>query len=225
MKQFEINAKKNEDGSRTLTHPSYGMISITSETLDDAIPLFGQETNVRDIVTLQVSSASVLQNMGDNFYQNEEKLIEVQMSALQYAQMLTNHNSSDGAHCTIIETKKLGKINFVACPTQTEYIEDDLIDTFEKIKAGKDAMLDTVTECLSKTGAVSKADRDALNDVIFQYTRKIYDHLPYGAKCFSESVDKQVAESKATIDLHMQNKISQIALNNIAENQHLLIKD
>lgn len=95
--------KRVEDKSSvfdyTETHPSYGVISIshTSGRTD----LFASDVQHQHFITIKVSEARRVVNGTHEFVMDDRQLVEVAMSAAQFAEFITSPNRGSGTPCTI----------------------------------------------------------------------------------------------------------------------------
>lgn len=85
-------------------HPAWGMISLNHQT-GNGIRLFRSPTEAHARICLRISQASM--TMADDRIGNEsrpwceEQIVEVYLSPVQFAELITQPNRGDGVPCTI----------------------------------------------------------------------------------------------------------------------------
>ncbi|MFM9815939.1 hypothetical protein ACKI16_46630, partial [Streptomyces scabiei] len=79
--------------------------------------LFGSNTNSNSIISIKISNAEVRQDLGRNWYYDTNVITEINMTTIQYAEMISSPNTS-GVPCTIKRTEKLGLIKYKPIDTE-----------------------------------------------------------------------------------------------------------
>lgn len=214
-KQHDVEITKEvetspRDGVR-YTHPSYGMISVSRQSGGDEEPLFGSEVGSSTRMSITISKASVIQDLGQNWYSDNQVITEIIMSPIQYAEMISNPNTQ-GMPCTIKYTQELGSIKYRGVDTQTQYVESKLETEVSNLKKVTNGLGGKVDAILSQKGIIRKSDREAISSLVSELTRFMSDKLPFYEKCLGEQIDRMKAEARTEIDGYMTHTIMKTGL-------------
>lgn len=187
-------------------HPSFGMIGFSRVTNTSRRNLlFGSPLDRHhETIVMRVKTAERDHHLSRDWFCGLEQLIEVEMSPMQFAQLLTTMNFGDGVPCTIRYTADKGRID----PVPGEYIPEQVM-ILEDVKQGTDDLVGSMSdrrkklkELLSKK-SISRSDREEIENLSESLFRWFEDHLPFAFKSFEESAEKVVTAAKAQVDEFM----------------------
>lgn len=200
----ETDVHKNE----TETHETFGMISFSRRTGNPG-RLFGSNLPWHEsFLTLKISNAERHFSLGyERFYARQSaKLIEVDISAAQFAQLITTMNAGDGTPCTIryIDKKQTGPIP----PFESE--SDKVKTSFRRAAKGvsQDVKKDheKLASILEKK-TLSKEDRKEIQKMFDKVDRTLTDHMPFLVDSFDEATDKLTQHAKTEFDSFVSNSL------------------
>lgn len=80
-------------------HESYGNLNIYRST-GSKRALFGSDLKQGNTINLEISLSELTRGISNDWYYPYEKLIQIEMSPVQFAEAITNMNTS-GVPCTI----------------------------------------------------------------------------------------------------------------------------
>jgi hypothetical protein len=184
-------------------HPSFGMIGFSRVTNSlGRNLLFGSPLDRHhETIVMRVMTAERGHHLGHDWFHGCKRLIEVEMSPMQFAQLLTTMNFGDGVPCTIRFVGDRGKID----PVPDEHISEQVM-VFEDMRRDVDDLVGSMNErrrqlksLLSKK-YISKGDREEiarLSESIFLWFE---EHIPFAFKSFEESAEKVVTAAKAQVE-------------------------
>ena len=76
-------------------YEDHSMVMVSLHNVSaTGIPLFGSAVKHRNVVALSISKASVKRNLSSDWFHSEEEIIEVFLSATQFADLLCKMNTS-----------------------------------------------------------------------------------------------------------------------------------
>jgi len=84
----EIEVIDEKDSHRegfSYTHPSFGMISVSRMSSSHGERLFGSEIKTNNMMRIEIGECKVSQDLGKNWYFQQNTLTEVIMTPVQYA--------------------------------------------------------------------------------------------------------------------------------------------
>lgn len=195
-------------------HPSFGIVSISKRQSGDRV-LFGSSIKHSNIIAIAISKASHRRSISHDWYSADEEIIEIEMSANQFAELITTLNRGEGTPCTIkhINRKRMEDPIFVSKQEvhQKEFearMHNFGVDIQKSIK-------DTVT-ILKEKSTISKGDRELILKNIEHILQEIKSNIPFFTESFIEQMDKTVTEAKAEIEAFMDSKIRGAGLEALA---------
>ena len=201
------------------THPSFGLISVTRATHRSKVELFGAEIEHGSTINIEVRQAEVGQSLGRNWYHARETISSVEMSSIQYAEMISNPNSGSGVPCTIRKTQTADRIVSRHIDSTTTYVQSAIERKVSDLQRKAKTIVADVTEILGKK-SILKSDREAIKNLIGRLSQEMSSNLPYYEECALESIDKAKLEAKAEIEGYVSHAISRAgikSLNSLAE--------
>ncbi len=222
----EQGAKSYSNGEDvTYSHPSYGQIRV-ARTQGGGKELFGCETTTDSFISLEISEATNTQDLGRNWYFSTKSIVKVEMSSVQYAEMISNPNT-EGVPCTIRYRQDLGYIEYKPHSTQIEYTKQKVKDELKGLSTNlKDKKL-RAKEILSQTGSLKKADKEELLNIIQNIDSKMQSCIPFYVKSVEEHIERATMEAKVEAEsfiTHVQTKLGSTILSN-PEAIKLLLED
>jgi hypothetical protein len=200
------------------SHPSYGMVRF-SRRQGSPGRLFGSSLRTHEsYVTLSVGPGERIHDNGYDRYHGSLRgeLLEVDLSAAQFAELLTTMNVGSGVPCTIryVNGKK------VDGPPEA------LVEV-EKIRVGfKRDMKDLASKCKSDVKAVedllqkkslTKADREEILNRVRKVMTEVSENTPFMLSMFEEATEKVVQHAKAEVDAFAISSVIAEGLRSIAE--------
>ena len=157
----------------------------------------------------------------------KETLVEVYMSASQFADSITSMNVGDGVPVTIQFVKgdkwDEKKRQFRADPPEVDFktkaqgeLKAEMGEIAERIEElSKDAK-----EILERKGTTIKAGEKEklLKDIMF-LAQEVRSNIPFAHECFTEAVERTVTEAKAEVDATYQSARERLGDKVIAEHK------
>lgn len=194
---------------KTESHPSYGIISITriSTNTDN---LFGSPiSNHFTTFRVRVSQAVVDTSMNESTYIRsdfKDQIVELELSATQFTELITNMNCGDGIPCTI---RRLGNKPVEPPPVQKlerKRIKDRFDSQVKGVFTKLASMEKDVVDLLGKK-TVNKSDKDSILQKIQSIRREVESNLPFLADLFSEATEDTISAAKKEIDAFVTNTL------------------
>ena len=189
------------DRSR-IAHKSYVMVSL-SRTSGGTNGFFGSSINPGSWVTLRVHEAELDR---DGLYHSKVRsrhmlpLMEVRMTPMQFAELITNMNVGDGVPGTLsyvgrerVRYMPAKKLNFRQEAERTfSEAMGDLAKRFDEYEGQLEEILGKQT--------IGKADRAKLRNLVSMVKSKLTGTMPFAEEMLYEAAQKTVLEAKAEID-------------------------
>jgi hypothetical protein len=181
-------------------HPSYGMVQFSHRQGNPK--LFGSALEYHNnYVSLIVKTAKLRREDTGDYVDGpmHGDIVEVNLSAAQFAELLTTMNVGLGVPCTI--RSREGKM--VPPPPDVETQTENLRNEFRK------RTRDFARKILSDTGEVkeilkkdklSKADRSAVAGILDRVAQELSDSAPFFLEMYEEATEKITTSAKAEME-------------------------
>lgn len=194
----EIKSKPSRDGGMTHTHPSFGMIKVSRGSCTPPQRYFGAEHKSDTFYSITISKAQVTQDLGQNWFFGYKSITHVEMTPLQYVELITNPNT-EGVPCTIKTTQELGCIQYRPIEEMTQVIKSAADKEMDDLKNRVENIESEVSQILNQKGTLKKADRERLSSLVGALRRTMSSTLPFYRKQFDEALERKKQEAKSEI--------------------------
>lgn len=194
------------DGKKE-THESYGMVRAHRQTgkFDN---LFGSSIQSHHTaIALEIVEAEVTHDLAHDWYYGSRIVTEVVMSPSQFAELITNMNTS-GVPCTIKyrHTEGFKKIE----DPPSKHVEA------EKVKIGfkedLEALVKTIKSSIAEANELMegrktprKSDWNKLIGMLNRVQMEVESNMPFIVDSFNEATEKIVTTAKTEIDAFVTN--------------------
>lgn len=200
---------------KEIEHESFGMISA-GRVNSSGRYMFGSDIKHNAYIEITISRADLVEKSGRQNTFPRENLIRIRLSAVQWAEFLTNMNTT-GVPCTLEVIQGIRQEEYVP-------VEDKLKVAFREGKeylenASTKGLLGKVRDYIANL-KIAKKHKEELEVM----TRLLDDNLKSNAKFYLEQFNKEaeriVTESKAEAEASkaiIMNKLGEIKLNKLKQ--------
>jgi hypothetical protein len=204
---MEESVTKFSDDEQEFEHESYGMVGFSRITGNPG-RLFGSALpNQHVFIKLRLVKGSRRHALGRDWYHGEaHPIVEVDLSAAQFAEMLTSMNCGSGVPCTIryadgkrIENPPLEML-------ESEQIRHDFKGKTEQVAKKLDASRKKIGELLEKK-VLGQKDREEIKSLLGLIVQDVRSNLPFWQESFEEAAKKIVTHAKAEVDAFMTHSL------------------
>jgi len=199
------------------THPSYGMVQFSRRQGSPRLFASALE-NHQNYVTISVRKASLLRGPhGDRYYGSlRGDIIEVDLSAAQFAEVLTTMNVGMGVPCTISLMGNERVEPPPVIPTEAQSVRDGFGEQLKSFAKGLPAKAKKVREILEKK-TLNKDDKAQIAGVIDDVIRELTDRAPFIITMFQEATERVMSHAKAEADAWLTNVVNRAGMRALAE--------
>lgn len=200
------------DEEKEFTHESYGMVSFSHRSGNPKLFHSALEHHY-NYVTLSVKTCRLIRSdTGDRLYgPTHGDIVEVDLSASQFAELLTTMNVSQGAACTIRRRGTKGMEPPPNIDSTTENMRSEFKARAVSFARGILGKAEVVGELLKKP-TINKADRKTIGDVIWRVAQELEANMPFFVEMYQEATGKMVNAAKAEIEGFMVAAVRQAGL-------------
>jgi len=201
-----------EEGSRsTETHEAFGLVKI--DRIQGRQPLFGSHLeNHGTYFNLTVCQAQVDHELGRDWYYPRAQLIEISMSAAQFAELITTLNCGSGVPCTV---DRVDGVRMERVPTSNRTESHKIRSSFEKsisslVKFVKKSA--TEVEAILEKKSLTKTDKAAVLGALHKTLMELESNAPFMVESFQEAAEKVVTAAKTEVDAFMSLSLHRMGL-------------
>lgn len=200
------------------THPSYGIASVTRVTGNPGClfgsPLDHHYTSFRIRVSGAIRDLESSDGMDHIRSDRANQYIEIELSANQFTDLITNMNTGDGVPCTI---RRLNNKGVEAPPPQNvernrvrEKFDEKVKEVFSKLAA----IESEVSEILSKK-TFGKSDKSSIQSKISNIRMEVENNMPFILELFNEATERTISSAKTEVDSFVSNALTSIGLDKV----------
>ena len=195
-------------------HPSYGMIKI-GRTQGKCSDLFGSSIEHNSSVRLSIHNAEYIRHLNHDWYHPQSlPLIEIEMSAIQWAEAITNMNSNGTPVTLRYYNKEIIKGQEI--DNKRVQIDNEFELKMKKLNENTNSLLRQATSLLNNKN-MKVADKKELLDVIGMLQQELDSNIPFMKRQFSEQMDKTVSEAKCEVESFVAHKIHRLGLESLEQ--------
>lgn len=188
------------------THEAFGLLQIHRI---QGCPghLFGSSVDHHSYIELRVAQAEHHRDLNHDWYHDTGRpLIEIRLSAAQFAEAITTLNYGAGTPCTIGSIQ--GKT--IPLPPAEEEVREVFQAEFKKdmsrVAHQLDKDIEQIRELLEKK-SLSKEDRKTILFAMDKVRSHFANNAPFVHQQFEEAVEKTLAHAKAEADAFLTNAV------------------
>jgi hypothetical protein len=188
------------DKEKIYSHESYGMIGFHRICGGGGQNLFGSQLKDHPSrIMLTIHTCERRHSLGRDWYHAEKKIIEIDMSNIQFADLITNMNIGDGVPCTLrmINGKRLESPP--AVENEAEAVRINFGNDLEKLKGDLIGLQNKAKQILGQSGTINKASKEELLSLVSTICQEVTSNLPFVLESFQEAVEKTTSVAKSEI--------------------------
>jgi Glu-tRNA(Gln) amidotransferase subunit E-like FAD-binding protein len=179
-------------------HPSFGMLSI-SRIHGQSGYLFGTEIQADNFIELTLSNAILERDLTQDWFHQDKTLFRVKMSPNQFAELMTNLNTSPGVPVTIEEVCGERIEQCTDMESKKTYTHNQFRQRMAELMVDINKRWKQAEKIIDKK-TLTKDDQRELKLFYDKLTTEVKSNIPFFAKCFQEVMDKVVLDAKTEID-------------------------
>ena len=199
-----------------MKHPSYGLLQF-SRMSGGLTNLFGSSIQHKDTIRLCISECDVKRDLNTDWYHDNGRIIEVEMSYSQFAEAITSMNMGNGVPVTIRWIRGEGYIESCPFTDKKQQFEEEFKQKLNKANETANQLILNVEKLFTDKKTLTKKDKDEIIKTLTKIYQSINNNTEFVYSMFNEQMDKTTTEAKGEIEAFMQNKINSIAQASLVE--------
>lgn len=198
-------------------HESFGMLQISRVSSSKAENFFGSSVKHHHFIRLAICRGVKLRNLSRDWYMDDGLIVEVKMSANQFAEAITSLNMGCGTPVTLHYVQ--GEGMKAQCPEEhrRELFQNEFQDVCKDVAGNIEKLSKRADEILSGRGVMKATEREELRKSIENLHLQIRNSMPFVASQFNEQMDKTVQEGKGEIEAFFTGAIHKAGLEALQE--------
>lgn len=193
------------------THPSWGMVGFYRNHGSER-QLFGSDVSNHGTVCLRVKHAKKERALGRDWTMGTDIICEVEMSSLQFAELLTNMNVGDGVPCTVRYTQKDGLVMYKEEKSKLAVIYDERTAVVDRASSNLKAARDEIAELVNTKKLSKSVGNELLHKISTALSDLEGDNFEFYKKQAHKEVDRLVVEAKSQISDYVNHKVYSVGL-------------
>jgi hypothetical protein len=211
------NRREIYEDEKVFNHESYGMVGF-SRISGQSGPMFGSSLpDQGSFIRLRVTRARRTHSLGRDWYHGSAKtMLELDLSASQFAELITSMNMGAGVPCTLrfCEGRPMDP-----CPEEkleAEQVREDFKEKTAQVARNMTESKSRIDEILAKK-TLTKADREEVEKLLGLVIQDVRSNMPFWLDQFHEATGKIVSAAKAEVDAFMTHALMQAGQKALAE--------
>lgn len=203
-KPYKTDTRKGPGNQNETTeeHESFGMLSFCRSS--GQAQLFGSHLESHQhFITMRLFRGKVIHSLSRDWYHPESfsPVVEVWMSAAQFAEAITSMNHGTGVPCTLrsIEGVKLDEVP-ESVVAENIKIRENFKQDIEEVTAAVQVLYEQLDKLVETGSSVSKARAREMRDAIGAYLNRIDRDAGFVVSQFQESAEKVVQQAKTEVE-------------------------
>jgi len=204
------------------SHSSWGMVGV-SRSQGTPRPLFGTSIKHGTTITLTIHECEDHRGLNRDWFHAKKRLIEIELSASQFAELITTMNVGDGVPCTIRRTEK-GAIQYAEGENKIDQHSQEFAASMEDMTNKFAKVVSEATEILENKPAISKTDRKNILEGLRMLLQNVKSNIPFFKRQFDEQMDKTIVEAKAEVESFVMNAVTKTGLQAIMDGKPVVLE-
>jgi len=196
----EVRPGHGGDPETVKRHPAFGLASF-SRVNGGTTRLFGSELKSGSFIRFELyQAASHWLLHAERYHTEGVPIVQVELTAAQFAEMITTLNVGSGVPCTIrIANQKLIP-NFKDEASTQELIKEDLRADTAEIEQLMGKLQAELKQVLAETPNLSGAKKERLVRIVARIQQQLTSNMPFTLDQYHRAVDKTAKAAKAEVD-------------------------
>lgn len=195
-------------------HKSWGMVGFY-HNFGSGRELFGSDVTNHNTIRLTVKHAVKHRELGRDWTMGDDIICEVELSALQFAELLTNMNMGDGVPCTIKYTREDGYVDYKSEKSKIEVIQEERSAEIDEASLNLQEVINELTELISNKKIPKTIGGELLHKLKVATSNLEGSNYEFYKKQAFNEVAQMVVEAKSQISEHINHKIYSVGLEHL----------
>ena len=199
---------------------SYGTIRLSRSQIGGGGQFFfGSKVRVTNSILLEIDQAEIVDHHGEQRFRSVggAPLIGVELTPLQFSELLMSSDRYEGVPCTITRHPIHGPVKYVREGIKTD--ADLAEEAFKKSVRELKGFLTRDAVNVVSDSKLCKRDKERILGALDTVERNLTANSEYNLKCLREATERTLMEAKAEMEGYIQNRCKQLGLDNPYEKE------
>lgn len=207
-------------GGTRYTHPAFGTVVI-SNPHGHIGTLFGSDIGHHSVIKLTINTAILERDLSRDWIFSDKKVVEIELSHAQFAEMITSPGKGGGTPCTI-RYRPDPEAKLVELPW-IKKIESKHETLRKEVKASAREGLESVKAQVDQLGAMLKDGKLKIGEVreLHRQLALLMDNIPSNLECTvqsaEEALESATSAAKIEVEAYVQATAHRLGLKQIEE--------
>ena len=177
--------------------------------------LFGSDVSNHDSIRLSIKHAVKHRDLGRDWNMGDDLICEVELSALQFAELLTNMNVGDGVPCTIRFTREDGHVEYRPERSKLEIIQAERGAEIDEASSYLQEAISELSALIDNKKIPKTVGSELLHKLKVATSNLEGSNYNFYRKQALTEIDHMVVEAKSQISEHINHKIYSVGLEHL----------
>ena len=192
-------------------HASWGMVGFY-RTQCSGRQCFGSDVTNSNTMRLTVKHAAKHRELGRDWCMGDDTICEIELTSLQFAELLTNMNCGDGVPCTILYTDNEGHIKYKPEKSKIDIIREERDKSIDGAFSALKEIEEEITALINNKKIAKSVGGELSHKLSVALSNLEGFGYEYYKEQASEEIDKMVVEAKSQISEYIAAKIHSVGL-------------
>lgn len=198
------------------THPSFALLNF-SRISGNGGRMFASDLDIGSHMRLRLTEAEEDWHLHEKGYHGNKRIVEIDMTNAQFAELITNMNREPGIPCTLRFRSDQGHIpGFIDEDTLHEQIHTDLKADVAGIVETADKLAANLDKALTESG-LSKAKQQGLRSAIAKLRQDLTANMPFILDQYKEAIDKTTSVAKIEVEAFITYKAHELGFKTLQD--------
>ena len=211
------------DEEQKFTHPSYGLVGFSrGQVGGSGCYIFGSAVKTHNIITLTIRTAERHHHLNLDWFYARKELIEVRMTELQFAELITSLNCGMGIPCTIGYVNGADYVPGMVKgpdepdPSEIRLVHEAFKDAAKDVTAKLKSSIQRVKD-ISNNSKMSKKDKEAIDGGMGQFAMEVESNLPFLLGQLTEAAGRVMGAVKTEVVAFTERTLRAAGLSQVAK--------
>lgn len=191
-----------------IDHPAFGQISVSRVTAGGGgINLYDSDFGHNEIVSIEVKHSQLNRSLSRDWHYAREPIVQLYMSASQWATFVSSFNSGSGVPCTLNWEKGIGQIPGIPEVERSEAYKHDMRNTTKEAVERLDKLKATIEDM----GLPKKKAEELLSQLRGAHM-SVSSSIQFVNDQFEEHVENVIEKSKVEVENYLTSRIHRAGL-------------
>jgi ElaB/YqjD/DUF883 family membrane-anchored ribosome-binding protein len=197
-------------------HESFGQLAFHRIHVGGGKALYGSTLIHSEVIRMTLTRSQQSRSLHENRYFPREILFEVDLSPLQFAELITKMNVGSGIPVTLYRI--MGKqLNQCLPKDERVLFTEEFQQRINKVTAAAQTLIEKADELLSQKTPLKASEKSELKNLLATIQMELKSNMQFTSTMFQETVEQAVSDGKQEIETFWKGLVEQLGVQQLAE--------